>query len=206
MSRFQYYTMKNLIRFFLEQGKEGDCWDFKQEWHENIADLIKDIICFANTVHDENCYLIFGVSDDLSVTGMKKARRKQADIIDTISTLTFAGDAYPAIDVKTVVYYDVKKGTVESGSTSRIAMWMLDTDYDGMCIEPDMVFFPMGGKKDGWNKLAKTLKTEINMDLIDKYAGNESLWFTAQPNTAIAVKIIDDRGIESLKVIRIGDE
>ena len=103
-------------------------------------------------------------------------------------------------------YYDVKKGTVESGSTSRIAMWMLDTDYDGMCIEPDMVFFPMGGKKDGWNKLAKTLKTEINMDLIDKYAGSESLWFTAQPNTAIAVKIIDDRGIESLKVIRIGDE
>lgn len=103
-------------------------------------------------------------------------------------------------------YYDVKKGTVESGSTSRIAMWMLDTDYDGMCIEPDMIFFPMGGKKDGWNKLAKTLKTEINMDLIDKYAGNESLWFTAQPNTAIAVKIVDDRGIESLKVIRIGDE
>lgn len=103
-------------------------------------------------------------------------------------------------------YYDVKKGTVESGSTSRIAMWMLDTDYDGMCIEPDMVFFPMGGKKDGWNKLAKTLKTEINMDLIDKYAGNESLWFTVQPDTAIAVKIIDDRGIESLKVIRIGDE
>lgn len=39
-------------------------------------------------------------------------------------------------------YYDVKKGTVESGSTSRIAMWMLDTDYDGMCIEPKQVFSP----------------------------------------------------------------
>lgn len=103
-------------------------------------------------------------------------------------------------------YYDVKKGTVESGSTSRIAMWMLDTDYDGMCIEPKQVFFPMGGKKDGWNKLAKTLKAEIDPDLIEKYAGNESLWFMAEPNTRIAVKIIDDRGIESLKVIRIGDE
>lgn len=43
MSRFQYYSIDNLIRFFLEQGKEGDCWDFKQEWHENIADLIKDM-------------------------------------------------------------------------------------------------------------------------------------------------------------------
>lgn len=103
-------------------------------------------------------------------------------------------------------YYDVKKGTVESGSTSRIAMWMLDTDYDGMCIEPKQVFFPMGGKKDGWNKLVKTLRAEIDPDLIEKYAGNESLWFMAEPNTRIAVKIIDDRGIESLKVIRIGDE
>lgn len=103
-------------------------------------------------------------------------------------------------------YYDVKKGTVESGSTSRIPMWMLDTDYDGMCLQPTQVFFPMGGKKDGWNKLAKTLKAEIDPDLIEKYAGNESLWFTVQPNSQIAVKIIDDRGIESLKVMRVGDE
>ena len=103
-------------------------------------------------------------------------------------------------------YYDVKKGTVESGSTSRIAMWMLDTDYDGMCIEPDMVFFPMGGSKDGWNKLAKTLKTEIDPDLIKTYAGNESLWFNAPQNTQIAVKIIDDRGIESMKVIKVVSE
>lgn len=103
-------------------------------------------------------------------------------------------------------YYDVKKGTVESGSTSRIAMWMLDTDYDGMCIAPKQVFFPMAGKNDGWNKLAKTLKAEIDQDLIEAYAGNESLWFNVQPNSRVAVKIIDDRGIESLKVIRIGDE
>lgn len=103
-------------------------------------------------------------------------------------------------------YYDVKKGTVESGSTSRIAMWMLDTDYDGMCIVPKQVFFPMGGKKDGWNKLAKTLRAEIDPDLIEKFAGNESLWFTVQPNSRIAVKIIDDRGIESLKVIRVGED
>lgn len=103
-------------------------------------------------------------------------------------------------------YYDVKKGTVESGSTSRISMWMLDTDYDGMCLQPTQVFFPMGGKKDGWNKLAKTLKAEIDPDLIEKYAGNESLWFTVQPNSQIAVKIIDDRGIESLKAMRVGDE
>ena len=74
-------------------------------------------------------------------------------------------------------YYDVKTGTVTSGNANRIAMWMLDTNYDGMCIEPMQVFFPMGGKSDGWSKLAKTLKAEIDHDLIEQYSGNESLPF-----------------------------
>jgi len=102
-------------------------------------------------------------------------------------------------------YYDVKKGEVVSGGPDRIAMWMLDTNYDGMCIEPAQVFFPMGGRDGGWSRLARTLKAEIDPDLIERYAGNESLPFTVEPNTQIAVKIIDDRGIESLKVIKVGD-
>ncbi|WP_407400398.1 site-specific DNA-methyltransferase [Anaerovibrio sp.] len=103
-------------------------------------------------------------------------------------------------------YYDVKTGKITSGSTNNIAMWMLDTDYDGMCVEPEQVFFPMGGKKDGWNKLAKTLKAEINEELIDKFAGNESIWFNVDDGEKVAVKIIDDRGIESMCVFKVGEE
>lgn len=103
-------------------------------------------------------------------------------------------------------YYDVVKGEVIKGGAGRIAMWMLDEDYDGMCVEPHQVFFPMGGKKDGWAKLAKALHAEIDQEKIAAYAGNVSLPFTAQPNSMVAVKIIDDRGIESLKVFKIGDE
>lgn len=103
-------------------------------------------------------------------------------------------------------YYNVKTGKVDSGDEKRISMWMLDTSYDGMNIEPHQVFFPMGGKNGGWKKLAKTLKAEINQELISAYAGNESLWFRVKPNSSIAVKIIDDRGIESLKVLKVGDE
>ena len=108
MAKMQYYSKYRLVEFFLEQGKEGVCWDFKQEWHSKIEELIKDIICFANTVHDENCYLIFGVSDDLQIVGMKEKRRKQADIIDTISNLHFAGDIYPKISVDTITYNNVE--------------------------------------------------------------------------------------------------
>lgn len=102
MSKFQYYTTIQLVKFFLREGKEGECWDFKQEWHESMASLIKDIICFANTVHDEDCYIIFGVADDLTITGMTKPRKKQADVIDAISNLLFAGDTYPKIEVETI--------------------------------------------------------------------------------------------------------
>lgn len=91
-----------LVYYLMAQGQEGDYWDFKQEWHTEISDLIKDIVCFTNTIHDRDCYIIFGVSDELIVTGMKAARRKQADIIDVISNLQFAGDIYPQVEVNTV--------------------------------------------------------------------------------------------------------
>lgn len=103
-------------------------------------------------------------------------------------------------------YYDVKTGKVVSGTDRNIAMWMLDTDYDGMIIEPHQVFFPMAGKKGGWTKISKTLKAEIDQEKIQQYAGNESLWFEAESNMQVAVKIIDDRGIESMRTIRINDE
>ena len=40
--------LQELVLSLLEQGKEGEYWDFKQEWHEKIEDLLKDIICFTN--------------------------------------------------------------------------------------------------------------------------------------------------------------
>ena len=80
-------------------------------------------------------------------------------------------------------------------------MWELDTDYDGRSLYPQQIFFPMEGKTGGWNKLAKTLQGNIDEDLITKYQGTESIPFDLGLNKRIAIKIIDDRGIESLKII-----
>ena len=98
-------------------------------------------------------------------------------------------------------YYNPATGRVESGGQSKIALWLLDTDYDGKALFPRQVFFPMAGKKDGWAKLAKSLKSEIDQGLIEKYRGTKSLPFKEGKNKKIAVKIVDDRGIESLKVL-----
>jgi len=96
-------------------------------------------------------------------------------------------------------YFDVGSGKHISGEADQIACWMLDTDYDGRCLFPRQVFFPADPKK-GWQKLAKTLKSSIDPTLIKRYADIASLPFGAGERRRIAVKIIDDRGIESLVV------
>ena len=100
-------------------------------------------------------------------------------------------------------YYNTKTGSLESGGTANIAMWLLDTDYDGRSLFPRQVFFPMAGEKEGWARLARNLKAEIDEGLIEAYRGTVSLPFRPGDNKRIAVRIIDDRGIESLKIIEV---
>jgi len=100
-------------------------------------------------------------------------------------------------------YYNTKTGGIESGGADKIAMWLLDPDYDGRSLFPRQVFFPMADAKDGWAKLARNLKAEIDEDLIEAYRGTVSLPFAPGEHRRIAVKIIDDRGIESLKIVEI---
>jgi adenine-specific DNA-methyltransferase len=105
------------------------------------------------------------------------------------------------VEVMGFDYYNPKTGNVESGGKKNIAMWMLDTDYDNRSLFPSQVFFPMAGEGDGWDKLAKNLKAEIDEEKIEAFKGTISLEF--QPGSSIAVKIIDDRGIECLRVIKM---
>jgi adenine-specific DNA-methyltransferase len=100
-------------------------------------------------------------------------------------------------------YYNTKTGTIESGGTEKIAMWALDTDYDGRSLFPRQVFFPMASEKEGWARLAKNLKAKIDEELIEAYRGTVSLPFEVGENRRIAVKIVDDRGIESLKIVEV---
>ncbi len=105
------------------------------------------------------------------------------------------------VEVNGFDYYNPKTGTVDSGGKGDIAMWMLDHDYDGRSLFPSQVFLPMAGVKEGWATLAKNLKAEIDEEKIEAFGGTVSLPFTAGKN--VAVKIIDARGIESLKIIRL---
>jgi adenine-specific DNA-methyltransferase len=51
----------------------------------------------------------------------------------------------------------------------------------------------MANDDEGWARLARNLKAEIDSELIEKYRGTVSLLFEPGPNKRIAVKVIDDR-------------
>lgn len=143
---------------------------------------------------------------DLLTEDLKKERASnesfwligQPDVILT----PLSEDKYQ-VGIQGFDYYNTLTGEIESGGSEKIAMWMLDTDYDYRSLFPRQVFFPMAGDREGWSRLARSLRSEINEDLIEQYRGTVSLPFTLGENKSIAVKIVDDRGIESLKIIRV---
>ncbi len=107
------------------------------------------------------------------------------------------------VEVNGFDYFDTKADKLVSGGKGKIAMWMLDPDYDERSLIPRQVFFPMAGAKDGWNRLRRTIRAELDEDLLEAFHGTVSLPFEAGDNAKVAVKIVDDRGIESLKIVAL---
>ena len=117
-------SLDRIVEILAAKGREGEYWDYKQEWHENMADLLKDIICFANTPHDANCYLLFGIDDDGHIVGMKKNRRKQADILEAMDNLWFIGDVRPEISVETVVVNEIEVDVLTVYDTQKTPIYL----------------------------------------------------------------------------------
>ena len=107
------------------------------------------------------------------------------------------------VELRGFDYYNTKTGAIESGGTDKVAVWLLDPDYDGRSLYPRQVFFPMAGENEGWARLAKNLKAEIDEGLIEAYRGTVSLPFETGKNKRVAIKIVDDRGIESLRIVEM---
>ena len=144
------------------------------------------------------------MNTDLLTEDLKKARSSnqsfwlmgQPDV-----TLTQTAGGLWQVEVNGFDYFDTVKGELISGGKGKIAMWSLDTDYDGRSLFPHQVFFPMAGKDEGWMKLKKTIRAELDESLLTQFHCTVSLPFEAGKHGKAAVKIVDDRGIESLKIL-----
>lgn len=97
-----------LITDLIRTKTEGQYWDFKELPHENKAALLHDILCLANTRHQGNRFLIFGVtdpSDGAKVVGLNSStlnRKTQQEYIDFLRSKSFAGNIRPEIALHTL--------------------------------------------------------------------------------------------------------
>ena len=120
------------------------------------------------------------------------------------------GNGQYTVAVEGMDVYDPVKSTLHPTDKSRIAAWFLDTDYDGRTFCICQAFFPDGKK---WDKLAKALGDAgmVERGAFQALSGLESLPFQRPARVPphqdwrVAVKVIDPRGNEGLRVVTVSD-
>ena len=126
-----------------------------------------------------------------TVFGMPRTELKETD----------NGEYY--IKMEGVDIYNPVDNTVNSAGADQVAAWFIDADYDGRTFCITQAFFP---DKSAWNKIARALKGVIDEDQFEKFSGTESLPFPAGEHACVAVKVIDPRGNEVMRVHNLRDQ
>ncbi len=145
------------------------------------------------------------IDHDVEMDGMLKVTR---------STQLFTVFGLPRTELKTtdsgeyivkmegVDIYNPVDNTVNSAGADKVAAWFVDSDYNGRDFCITQAFFP---DKSAWTKIARDLKGVVDPECFEKFSGTESLPFPAGEHACVAVKVIDPRGNEVMRVHALGE-
>ena len=120
-----------------------------------------------------------------TVFGMPRTKLKETDNGEYI------------VKMEGVDIYNPVDNTVSSAGADKVAAWFVDADYDGRTFCITQAFFP---DKSAWDKIARALKGVIDDDQFEKFSGTESFPFPTGEYACVAVKVIDPRGNEVMRV------
>jgi hypothetical protein len=105
------------------------------------------------------------------------------------------------VELRGVDIYDPTTGEVRSNDTSKIALWMIDTNYNEESFFVRHCYFT--GGNDPYKRLKVALKADIDEDAWASLHRTTSRPFD-QPDTGkIAIKVINDYGDEVMKVFKL---
>lgn len=105
------------------------------------------------------------------------------------------------VEIRGVDVYDPTTGEVRSNDPDRIAMWMIDTNYNGESFFIRHCYFT--GGLDPYKRLKTALKAEIAEEAWASLYLTTSRRFAMPETGKIAVKVINDYGDEVLKVFNV---
>ncbi len=145
------------------------------------------------------------VSPDVAMDDLlKESRDSQLFTVSGLprtNLIELDGGEY-AVEMEGVDIYDPVKNTIESENANRVAAWFLDSDYDGRTFCTTQAFFP---DSNAWDRLKRSLKSVVDEDAFEAFSGTKSLPFPVGQNKRVAVKVIDPRGNEVMKIHSLGD-
>ena len=107
------------------------------------------------------------------------------------------------VTMEGVDVYNPVDNMVTSEGGDRVAAWFIDSDYDGRTFCITQAFFP---DKKAWSKIARALNGVIDAERFENFSGTTSLPFPAGEHQRVAVKVIDPRGNEVMRVHNLGEQ
>lgn len=110
-------------------------------------------------------------------------------------------DGRIVVDLRGVDVYDPTTSEVRSDTTDRIALWMIDTNYNEESFFVRHCYFTGGG--DPYKRLKTALKADIDADAWATLYSTTSRPFDKPSTGKIAVKVINDYGDEVMKVFEV---
>jgi adenine-specific DNA-methyltransferase len=133
-------------------------------------------------------------SEIFSITGLpdasvRRAKKKGPE-----------GQPLYEVEFKGLDLFDPESMDTVSIGGENVPCWMLDTDHDGMCFYASQVFFP---KTSAWDNLQRSMKATFDDSVWSHLAGTVSEPFALGERRRVAVKVIDERGNELMRVLDV---
>jgi adenine-specific DNA-methyltransferase len=133
-------------------------------------------------------------SEIFSITGLPDVSVRSA------SKKGAEGQPLHEVELKGLDIFDPESMKTESVGGNDVPCWMLDTDYDGRSFYATQVFFP---KTSAWDNLQKSLKATFDDSVWEHLSGTVSEPFALGERRRVAVKVIDERGNELMRVLDV---
>ncbi len=110
-------------------------------------------------------------------------------------------DGQVVVTIRGVDVYDPTTGEVRSRDTDHIALWLIDTAYNGESFFVRHAYFT--GGQDPYGRLKRALKADIDEEAWASLYRTVSRPFARPVTGKIAVKVINDYGDEVLQVFEV---
>lgn len=135
-------------------------------------------------------------SEIFSVTGLPDVAVRQAKKKGP------EGQTLYEVELMGLDLFDPQSMDTESLGGENVPCWMLDTDHDGMSFYASQVFFP---KTSAWDNLQRSMKATFDESVWSHLSGTVSEPFALGDRRRVAVKVIDERGNELMRVLDVAE-